>query len=211
MANYLTTMRGTLAGGSLTEIFSHSLTIVSPSEPSQLAADIVEAWSEWFDDPLGAMANLFPSTVTYNEATVAAILDLTEGTVMAATHGAMPLGMVGTNASGPIPSQNSVAISLHAGYRANGAPLKGRFYLPGVAKDQLEPASAFLLPATAGALASGVFGYFGALIARGHTPSVWSRTEAKINPVTMIRVGGKVDTIRRRRNRGAETYQELPI
>lgn len=211
MANYLTTLRGTLAAGTLTEIFQHSLAIQSNAEPSTIAASLVTSWDSAWKGPGGAISNLWPPAVTYTESTVAAIMGLTDGKVAAATHAAFPLGDSGTSVSGSIPSQSAVAISLVGGFRLNGAPMKGRFYLPFPSQETLDPVSGFLTPAAQGAIGTAMLGFLEALRAGGHTPSIWSRVEGNLHAVDLVRVGNKVDTIRRRRNAGAEVYVDHPL
>lgn len=213
MSDYLTTVRGSLMASSVGEIFSHSLALQSNAEPSAVSADLAAAWDSAWAGPGGAIANLFPASVEYLEVTAAFILQraLPDPQVAAAYHTALPLGSIGTNATGAVPSQNAVAVSLVGGQRPNGAPFKGRFYLPGVARDGIDTASGLLVPAVQTQLLEAMVGFVSALAAQGHVACIWSRALGVLTPVDTIRVGNRMDTIRRRRNRGAESYVDTQL
>jgi hypothetical protein len=116
----------------------------------------------------------------------------------------------GTSTSGQAP-QTSVAVSLTAGNRPNGTPIKGRFYLPPLTSfvaGNVEGAGRY--PAATVAAVGGLIAqYFNALRGQGDVPSVWSRRLANVTAVTNARVGDVPDTIRSRRNALPEAYTSV--
>jgi hypothetical protein len=206
MADYITTLRGTIATGVLGEIFSHSLAIRSSATMTTLAEDLKNSWNNTWQAGGSNLSLYFPPEVEYTEATAATIIDWTLPKVSAAFHASFPVGTTGANINGMLPAQNAVAVSLVAGVRDNGVPLRGRFYLPTLGQDTVEATSGVLLTSVQTAIAGGIRSFFNALTSQGHTPCVWSRTTGAFQPVTLMRVGNRVDTIRSRRNAGVEAY-----
>lgn len=225
MSNYLVSFRGTLAEGTLSEIFSHSLPVASNAEPSVVASQIWDAWEQEWTFAVTGLSPFFPPLVTYLETVVSPIVDLTDnpanpddGGLGAATHfqggpvsGTGPVGEV-------MPSQNAIAVSMTGGTYANGVPCKGRFYLPGVSTTFLDPANGKLTGAATDGIAFSVHRFMATIKTLGHIPNVWSRYAPKhgnttgfFRPVTQIRVGDRVDTIRRRRNSAPEVYSLQPL
>lgn len=211
MTNYHVGLNGTFALGSDSDEFVHGLSVISTAEPSALAVAVQLAWEDAWADPLGAVANLFPTTVTYTDVTVAAVLDPIAGTLFAAFHQPFNAGLSGTSAAPSIPSQNAIAVSLTAGQRPNGTYIKGRFYLPSPATNALEANTALLTPTARTTIADNMAGFVTALKVAGHQPAVWSRVLGTFSPVQQLRVGSKVDTQRRRRNDSVEVYVARPI
>lgn len=204
VANFLVTMRGTLAPGSVGEMFSHRLAIVSSLAQDAVAALAASTFTDkWNNDP-SLWDAVFANFVTYTEATAAEIIGVTTGQLMAASHAPMT-GTAGAGIDG-IPTQNAIAVSLVAGVRPNGSPLKGRFYMPTPTQSAIVSNNGLLVTSSAQALQQGITQWFAALEAAGAVPCVWSRTYGLMNPVETVRVGNRVDTIRRRRNSQAETY-----
>lgn len=210
MANYLCTLRGLIFPNSLGEIFSHSIAIQSSRTTADLAERIKSSWAAiWV-----AGTNMTPkwsSEVSYTEATAAPILNLTTGTLGAAHHAAFTPALAGAATGGTqLPSQVAHAISLTAGLRPNGAPIKGRFYLP--------PPVA---PATMGngtvttqvrdGLATVFKTWLDDLMSTGDWPCVWSRSLGQMSVVQQVRVGNKLDTMRSRRNATPESYMTLSL
>lgn len=141
--------------------------------------------------------------VSYNRVTAAEVLNFgaANPTLGAGIH--TPISLIGTG-SNLTPPQVSVCVSLTAGNRPNGSPIRGRFYLP--------------TPGGGGIVAGGKVGspnlwqafvnaWFASLIDSGYSIHVWSRKEAKFSPITQLRIGDIADTIRSRRNQLTETYQ----
>lgn len=206
MANYLCTLRGTIVPNTIGEIFSHSLAIVSASTAQVVATEIRDAWQAQWVAEVPPLSGDWPSTVTYTEATAAEILNLGTGTLAAAYHVAFNPVRPGTGVGDMLPSQTAIAVSLNAGLRANGTKMKGRFYLPAPLETQSDAAG--MLPLAFQQRIADYMGQFiSTLQASGHSPAVWSRTEARLSTVDGIRVGNKYDTIRRRRNHSPETYE----
>lgn len=225
MAQYLVSFRGTLAAGTLSEVFSHGLPIESFAEPSVVAQQIWDTFeTEWIFAVTG-LGLYFPPLVSYVETVVSPILDLTDspdnpddGKLGAATHfQGGPLAGLGP-AGEVMPSQNAVAVSMTGGTYPNGTPVKGRFYLPGVATTFLDPANGKLTQAAHEGIAFSVHRFLANIKTLGHVPNVWSRWAPKhgsttgfFRPVTQLRVGDRVDTIRRRRNSAPELYSIQPL
>lgn len=206
MANYLTTLRGTIVPNTLGEIFTHSLAIVSASTADVVATEVRDAWqAQWVAEVPPLQAD-WPTSVTYTEATAAQILQLFDGTLGAAQHVPFSPTRPGTAVGEMLPSQTAIAVSLVAGLRANGTPMKGRFYLPAPTEAATD-ANGMISLALQQRIADYMGQFISTLQASGHTPCVWSRTEGRLSTVDSIRVGNKFDTIRRRRNHFPETYE----
>lgn len=224
MANYLCTLRGTLAAGTVGEIFSHSLPIQSTTDQAGVASALVTAWNGVWAQAGGQIANLFHPSVTYTEATCAGIMDLT-GTdpakpwpkLMKANHASFAPPLAGTALTNALPSQNSIAVSTTGGTYPNGTPIKGRFYLPGLATGALQATDGLITLATQNELADAMDMFIRTLASSGHTACVWSRgikadpLYSSFAPMLTIRVGNRVDTIRRRRNKMPEVYVERSV
>lgn len=206
MPDFITTLRGTIAPATVSEIFSHSLAIRSSATTTVLAEDLKNSWNNTWTGTTNLQI-YFPPEVTYTEATAATILSATPPVrVSAAFHSSFPAATSGENINGMLPAQNAVAVSLVGGVRDNGTPLRGRFYLPTLGQDTVGVATGLLLTSVQTGIATAIRSFFNALTSQGHTPCVWSRTTGSVSPITLMRVGDRVDTIRSRRNRGVETY-----
>lgn len=203
MAVYYCTLRGTIHTSTLGEIFSHSIGIETSKPVDQVATALHDTWATaWLD-----FDQYFSTTITYDEATAAPVLDPTVPDLGAATHVPFLPPLTGASANGLLPPQCALAVSWYAGYRADGRPLKGRMYLPTphmnvAVNDGLVP------PAATAAIAIGMRNWLVNLRNNQQCqPVVWSRvTDDLVNPITAVRVGNKIDTIRSRRNRYPETY-----
>lgn len=206
MANYLTTLRGTIVPNTLGEIFSHSLAIISASTAEVVATEIRDAWQAQWVAEVPPLSADFPVSVTYTEATAAEILNPSLGTLAAAFHVPFSPLRPGTGTGEMLPSQTAVAVSLTAGLRANGTPMKGRFYLPPPTEAATD-VNGMLLLTVQQRIADYMGQFISTLQASTHTPAVWSRTEGRLSAIDTIRVGNKFDTIRRRRNHFPETYE----
>lgn len=206
MPNYLCTLRGTIVPNTLGEIFSHSLAIVSASDATVVATEVRDAWQAQWVAEVPPLSGDFPTSVTYTEATAAEILNPITGVLAAAQHVPFSPQRPGTAVGEMLPSQTAVAVSLTAGLRANGTPMKGRFYLPPPTEAATD-ANGMLLLAFQQRVADYMGQFISTLQASTHTPCVWSRTEGRLSSIDSIRVGNKFDTIRRRRNHFPETYE----
>lgn len=186
----------------------HTLAIQSSATPQVVAQAVATAWDDFWADPDGGIAHYFPSAIVYQESTCAPILNLTDGQLGAAYHHQIVPALSGTEGVGsPLPTQIAIAISIWAGTRTNGTPMKGRFYLPAPSHSALAGHGVLLGP-TQTEITNNMSGFLAALNTAGHVPSVWSKKEGRLNYVTKVRVGSKVDTMRSRRNAIPETYQE---
>lgn len=190
----------------LAEIFSHSLAIVSASTATVVAQEVRDSWQTQWVAEVPPLSADFPTSVTYTEATAAEILNLFEGTLAAAQHSPFSPTRPGTGTGEMLPSQTAVAVTLVAGLRANGTPMRGRFYIPAPTEAATD-ANGMLQLAFQQRVADYMGQFITGLQAKQHTPCVWSRTEGRLATVDSIRVGNKFDTVRRRRNNLPETYE----
>lgn len=210
MARYLVSLRGTLATSSVSEIFSHSLCINSVSAQAGVALAVRLAWSQlWTSGGLTVQSG-YNSQVTYNEVVVAEILNLELGTVTAAHHEPFTPPLAGNGSGAMLPSQNAIAISFKAGTRPNGTPLRGRSYMP-APRTGLVLADGLLDPAWRDSFATQWQAFLQTLKGASHLPSVWSRTIPTTQTIDQVRVGDRVDTVRRRRNHLPESYKVLAV
>lgn len=211
MTVYHTTLRGTIGSGAAADIFSHSLGIESVSDAQTVGNAIRDSWVTAWSGGGAGIDQHYNASTKYVEVTVAAVLDPMVPDLAAATHVPFTTPLPGLGIQETLPQQDAIAVSLTAGLRPNGTPFRGRFYLP--APQTLVVAGDGLLdPAVQQAILTSVSGHLTRLKALGHVPSVWSRTvEDLVNPVNLVRVGNKIDTIRRRRNALPETYLEAII
>lgn len=207
MPEYLANYRGTLTGGTLSEIFSHSLAIRSSASASAVAQACTAALAGRWPGPSPGFGTVFGTGVTYTEVTVASVIDLTLGKMSVAYHQPFQPPLVGVDAGGTTPPQNAIAVSVTAvGARPNGADVKGRFYLPTPAKSMIENLSGNLSSQAQTIVRDTWQSIFQDLGSAGHQVCVWSRTLGVFFTAQEMRVGDKVDTIRSRRNAAPELY-----
>jgi len=202
MTNYLCTVRGTLATATLKEIFVFTIPGVATADAPMTATAVMNA----FKTTWAGASTIQPqqhTTTVYTEVTAAEILNLSTGTLKAASHAPFSPVLAGSG-SNATPSQLAVCISTAGGSKPNGIPYRGRFYLPPPAQIGLANATGLLQSQNVWADFAKAF--FLAMIANSYLPAVWSRKDASMNIITQLRVGDRVDTIRTRRNELAETY-----
>lgn len=210
MPDYLVTLRGTLSPGTLTEIFSHQIAVVSSRSDQQVATDAATTWAAaWNDATNVSLKPAFSPTVAYTEATCAEILDFLDGALSAAYHAPIT-GVAGTGVAA-LPSQNAVAVSLTGGTKPNGTPMKGRFYLPTPSAAAILTATGLLASSAQAAMTKLAADWIDAMNLLGDIVCIWSRRWTSFNVVEQVRVGDRVDTIRRRRNAKPESYAIEPI
>lgn len=206
MTIYHTTLRGRVGTGQAADIFTHSLGIDSQAAPSAVANAIRDSWIQVWQAGGGGLDQHYNASTVYEEVTVAAVLDPMVPDLAAAFHVPFTPELPGLGVQETLPQQSAIAVSLTAGLRPNGVPFRGRFYLP--APQTLVVAGDGLLdPTIQQQILTLMSGHFSRLNAAGHAPCIWSRTvEDLANHVDLVRVGNKIDTIRRRRNALPETY-----
>lgn len=218
MANYIATLRGTLGSGTSVDEFSHSLGIISASEPSVIANSMAVHWRTVWDSGATNLASFFEPTTSYTEVTVAEILNLA-GTpapaVSVAYHIPFTPPLVGIAITGSVPMQNAIAVSYWGCCYENGAPIKARFYLPSPTRFFVDTVTGLLSTDGRSLVSNAIETFFSSLSADGHSPAVWSRGGKKGPPqmrlADRLRVGDKIDTIRRRRNASAEAYTDVQL
>lgn len=202
MAAFLLSFLGTQNSGN--EIFVHTLALDegTASFPSQddvadAALDAITAFLEATN-----VRSVFPSTTRWTEVKAARILNLTTGTLFAATTRPVPIG-TGTGLAGAnsaLPPQCAEAVSLRGAPRSNGTPTKGRFYLPGISAGSAP--GGIIDSSVRGILQVGLSAMFDQLNSdiQDRAPQVWSRKDGVTRTVEAFAVGSVVDTIRTRRN-----------
>ena len=207
MVNYLITHNWAFGPGD--EIQMHSLVVQTDiADQAQVAQEAQDAFEAPFADPSVSIAGILSSDVTYNFTTAARIIDLSLGTLAAASTvfaSAPPVEGTGDQNA----AQVALAVSLNAGFRPNGQPLRGRFFLPTIAGQAFD-ADGRLSGVLQGIVRDFVQAWFGGLDAATLTPSVWSRSLATVQAVTGARIGNVPDTIRSRRNQLPESYVDVP-
>lgn len=209
MTSYICTMRGTIATAALKEIFSHSIAVSSSASQDTVANDLGVAWLATLTtggSPAG-LRSVFPPAVVYNEVTAAEILNTEppRPRVAAATH--KPITpTAGLGGGIMLPSQCSLAVSITAGHKPNGAPAKGRFYLPGPSGANVDTTTGLLAAGVENLVRDRIADFWSRMRTSGHSPSLWSRTRGTVTPWDFIRVGRTIDTVRRRRNEVPEIY-----
>lgn len=209
MTAYLCTLRGTIATAALSEIFSHSFSVISGASQATVAADLAANWLETLTtsgSPPG-LRSVFPPPVIYTDATAAEMLAYEPPTprLAAATHVAIT-PTAGTGGGIMLPSQCAIAVSITAGTKPNGAPAKGRFYLPGPSGSNVETTTGRLASGTDVFVRDRIADFWSKMRADGHDPALWSRVRGTVVGWDYIRVGRTIDTVRRRRNALPETY-----
>lgn len=208
MTNYYATVRGTLASATLQEMFLHTFAIISSADQDTVANALATEWQELLNTaPDGGLKTLFPPPVIYNEVTVARIINQEppDPRIAAASHVQFD-PIPGTAVPGMLPSQCSLAVSITAGSRPNGVPAKGRFHLPGPAAANVDANDGTLLPVVRDRTRDQMANWWASMNQLGHRPALWSRTYGTVVGWDNMRVGNKIDTIRRRRNELPEAY-----
>lgn len=201
-------MRGTITTSNWSEIFSHSLAIQSAASADAVAGQMRTQWSNIWGTGASGIGNIFPTPVVYTEVTVAQILAVsgdTVPTVGAAVHAPFTPPLPGRSPAAMLPPQNAIAVSLTGGAKANGAPHKGRFYLPVPATDHVLT-DGKLNTVDRDLLATNLLAFFDVLTQNGIYPSIWSKKYEELALVSTLRVGDRIDTVRRRRNAHVEAY-----
>lgn len=212
MVLFHTTLRGTIASGTVGEIFTHSMGVEAGGSAETVANAIRDEWMTCWGDGATGLGTAFNGLVTYTEATAAQVIDPLVPDLGAAHHALFTPPLVGSNPDPAIlPSQNALVVSLTAGNRPDGRPFRGRFYLPPLHATAAENDGLLLTTYTDG-IAVLIKDYLERLFQRQMWPVVWSRVEAGlINNVTQVRVGNRIDTMRSRRNRFPEVYSVEPV
>jgi len=220
MTAFLVHFHGDMFAGA--EVFQYGLAVDWAGNDSEQGMAFMARTAQ--ENALGSSTILSQLTEStrFTHVTAARIIDPTKssgpGTLSAAYTAAHTSPIVGLAIGNALPPQNAVVISLQAGTYGNGSPLRGRFYMPNFDENAL---SAGRLDTTAQQL---YLDYGVALITELRAagtdvvPSVWSRPAGTtsggqpgrglgaLQPITSVRVGRAVDTIRSRRGAFLEEY-----
>jgi len=213
VAVWLVTYKGTFP--SMGEEFQHTLAVDEPAlEGGTPFTSDQASVADFARDSLVSAFNTLLSTHlssswVYTGVAVAQVLDLSLGTLSAATRRDVTPVLTGTSGDRPLPPQCAVRVSLKAGTYANGTPIRGGFYLPGPPGGLGGGTDGRMIDShrdAFAAFAAQLVGDFNAEL-EGTTPVVWSRKQASTSAVTELRVGKAVDTIRSRRGKVPEDYK----
>lgn len=208
MAPMLTAIHGTIAD--VPDIFVFTMA-VDDGDQGQAATAAAQVNAFTTALTVGAPDSLqarIGNNFTFTHATAAEILSLSLGTLAAASRADFDPAITGTSINNP-PAQVSCCVSWTGGNYANGTPIRGRSYLPGV---QTATDTGLYASTTQATVANAIGQWvtqlndFGLVV-----PSVWSRKLAALSPISAARVGRIPDTIRSRRNGGAENYVDVVI
>lgn len=163
-----------------------------------------EAWaSDFFGaGPVGA---LFPTTTTLTNVTTVQVTDADGKQTFRRDGG---LALAGSNASGALPGDVALVVSLRTALSNRSG--RGRFYLPGPAKDQVDSADGRVQATTVTALLAGLTTAWTNYVAVAQ-PVIYSRTKRSTTPVTSFDIGNLFDTQRRRESSMLETRVSDPM
>lgn len=188
--------------GSTGEMGVHTLAVTTDETDPAFVADAARVN---FEDAYIALTQdaYLASNVQYTQVVANQITDLSTGDLNAGFIS--PATISGGGAA--LPPQCSVAFSLTAGSRPNGAPIRGRFYLPTPSQNAIA-ADGTLENVARTFYADWASSYLDGLIGVGMTPCVWSRVLALMSPVVSARIGDVVDTIRSRREQLPENHED---
>lgn len=205
MAVYLLTYGGVLGIGD--EVFQHTIAIDNPSILSEGEEEVAERGADAFEAAFAVtgFAGCFPAGVVWEYCKAAEVLNLSTGALSAAHTHAMDLEATGSGSTGHA-AQVALAVSLKAGNRPNGTPIRGRFYLP--RPGATAAPNGFLTTTAQGQIGAAMRELLDELdtFTPALTPVVWSRTLGNTTNITELRIGRVVDTIRSRRAQLAEQY-----
>lgn len=205
MAQFLLSHKGTITG--VEDFFVHTLVVSGDGTTQEVAETARDLFRDSFFDDTNGIATVTSATVQYTEVAAAEILSLLDGDLSAAYHAEFAPGdAVSGTVTSVLPAQSACAVSLTAGLRANGTPIKGRFYMPPAGAGTLTAGGLYTESYT-GRILSRTVAYVQALATAGLDAGVWSRSTATFSTLTQVRVGDHPDTIRSRRNAVPETYQ----
>jgi hypothetical protein len=211
MTVYHCTFRGRVGLNEASDIFSHSLGIESSANNATVGASLRDAWKALWQAGSNGLDQHYNDRTIYEEVTVAQVIDPMVPDLGAAHHTPFAPELPGLGLAETLPQQSAIAVSLIAGLRPNGTPFRGRFYLPAPQATVLV-ADGLLDPAVQQNILDLVMVFISTLRSAGHIPSVWSRTvEDLVAPVSQVKVGSKIDTIRSRRNDRPEVYKAQTV
>lgn len=202
------TYRAVVSGHEAAESFNFSMTLFNAAgsvagAAAALHTAVLLLWNG-VAPPADSIKQLIPTTSGI-DLTSATEIDPLTGKNMGQVQTSETL--VGTDASGPLPPQCSVVVSLRTAlFNKSG---RGRFYLPVFGSDVL---AAGRLPATAKTqVATAAQKMIQSLNGAGYTVVVYHRSTRTHDNVTQVNVGDVYDTQRRRRNKLIEARTTLSV
>jgi hypothetical protein len=196
----------------LEEIFLHSFAVDTTLNDQAIADSVKTEWEASWSSVAAPLSNVFSSEITYNEVISATIMvpTLPKPKLSIGWHSAWTPALVGTAGVAMIPSQAAISISLSGGQRDTGAPYKGRFYLPTPSVNSMK-VDGTLTDIDQQLINQEVGSFLARIKIAGIVPCIWSRKVGVVVPANLMRVGNKIDTIRRRRNKLPETYLQTSL
>lgn len=202
------TYRAVVAGHEASESFNFSMTLFNAAGSVAGAAAALHTaigllWNG-VAPPADSIKQLVPTTSGI-DLTSATEIDPLTGKNMGQVQTSETL--VGTDATGPLPPQCSIVVSLRTAlFNKSG---RGRFYLPVFGSDVL---AAGRLPATAKTqVATAAQKMIQSLNGAGYQVVVYHRASKTHDAVTQVNVGDVYDTQRRRRNKLVEARTTLSV
>lgn len=159
--------------------------------------------SDFFGEP--GVAALFPTTTTLTNVTTVQVTDATGLQTFRRDSG---LALAGSNTSGALPGDVALVTSLRTALSNRSG--RGRFYLPGPAKDQVASADGRVEATAVTAILAGLTAAWTNYVATGE-PVIYSRTLRSTTPVTSFDIGNLFDTQRRRESSMLETRVSNPM
>ena len=159
--------------------------------------------SDFFGEP--GVAALFPTTTTLTNVTTVQVTDATGLQTFRRDSG---LALAGSNTSGALPGDVALVTSLRTALSNRSG--RGRFYLPGPAKDQVPSADGRVEATAVTAILAGLTAAWTNYVATG-APVIYSRTLRTTTPVTSFDIGNLFDTQRRRESSMLETRVSNPM
>ena len=191
---------GTLPGGD-TYMFTWWAT-------SGQAIDTVHnAGVTWASDFFGAaaVAALFPTDTTLTNVTTVQITDADGKQTFRRDSG---LALSGSNSSGALPGDVAIVTSLRTALSNRSG--RGRFYLPGPGRDQVDQADGRMVAGLVNTLLGNLSTAWTNYVATAE-PVIYSRTFRNTTPITSFDIGNLFDTQRRRESSMLETRVSSPM
>lgn len=204
MGTYALVANGTQAGETFTftlHAFNAAGTVAGAAAAWHVALGLL--WNG-VAPPADSIKQLIPTTTTLSQSSATEIDPLT-GKNLGQQQTAEAL--VGTDASGPVPPQCCVVVSMRTAlFNKSG---RGRFYLPALGTDnvvagRIKAASVTQMTTAAQKMVQSLNG-------AGYTVCIYHRSSKTHDNVTSVNVGDVFDTQRRRRDKLVEARTSLSV
>lgn len=206
----LLTINGTIAG--IPDIFTHTLTVNgAPGDLAAIAAAARDEWALAWTSATFGLNGETSNTVRYTHVTAAEILDPgpTDPALSASFRSDFDPVLQGAGTG--MPSEISIVVSLRAGVRPNGTPLRGRFYLPPPSQGTIVSPTGLLNAVDQQRFVDCMSAFLDGLQSAGLPSAVWSRVLGTTPAVDTVSVGNHFDVMRSRGNAALETYLSAAV